>query len=153
MTKRDDLPPPQGPAMSATELRRRMAEIELAKMEEADAKRRALEEEQMAQVREFLEGRLTADDLERIRHRIAVAVENGQLEVEVLRFPSSVLADKGRAINNADPEWPQTLRGKAADVYAIYEERAAPLGYKLHARILNYPGGLPGEAGLFLNWG
>lgn len=150
MTNHDDLPPAQ--RISAADLRRRMAEIELAKMEETDAKRRALEEEHMAQVREFLEGRTTADDLERIRHRVAVAIENGQLEIEVLRFPASVLVDKGRAINNADPEWPKTLRGKAADFYALFEERAAPLGYKLHARILNYPGGVPGEAGLFLAW-
>jgi hypothetical protein len=152
MSRLDDLPPPSGEALSAAELRERMAEIELARLEEAEAKRRALEEAHMAQLREFLENRITADDLERIRHRVAVAVENGKLEVEVLRFPSTLLTDRGRAINNADPDWPSSLRGKAADVYAIYKERAEPKGYKLIARVLNYPGGKPGEVGLFLSW-
>jgi hypothetical protein len=27
-----------------------------------------------------------------------------------------------------------------------------PLGYKLHAEIISFPGGMPGEVGMFLKW-
>ena len=27
-----------------------------------------------------------------------------------------------------------------------------PLGYKLHAQVIDFPGGMPGEIGLFLKW-
>lgn len=152
MAEPNDLPPPAGAAMSAADLRQRMAEIELARLEEAEAKRRKLEDEQMAQIKAFMEGGVTTGDLERIRHRITVAVENGKTEVEVIRFPAALLTDKGRAVNNFDPDWPNTLNGKAAMLYRLYRERAAPLGYKLEARVLNFPGGKPGEVGLFLSW-
>jgi hypothetical protein len=152
MAVSDDLPPPAGAPISAADLRQRMAEIELARIEEAEAKRRKLEGEHLAQIKAFMEGGVTTDELERIRHRVAVAVENGKTEVEVIRFPASLLADRGRAVNNFDPDWPNTLRGKAATLHRLYRERAAPLGYKLEARVLNYPGGKPGEVGLFLSW-
>ncbi|NBB70448.1 MAG: hypothetical protein GVY33_09005 [Alphaproteobacteria bacterium] len=140
------------PVMSAADLRRRMAEIQLAKIEELEAERRKLEQAHLAQVEEFMKGGIDAGDAERIRYRVAVAIENGQGEVEVLRFPASLLADRGRAVNNFDPSWPSTLVGKAAVLYRLFEERAAPLGYKLDARVLNYPDGKPGEVGLFLRW-
>jgi hypothetical protein len=138
--------------MSAADLRQRMAELELARIEQAEAERRKLEDEEMAQIRAFMEGGVSAEELERIRHRITVAVENGKAEIEVMRVPASLLTDKGRAVNNFDSAWPTTLTGKAAVLYRLYRERAAPLGYKLEARVLNYPGGKPGEVGLFLSW-
>jgi hypothetical protein len=152
MSEIDDLPPPPEHPISAADMRRRMAELELAKMEEAEAERRKLEAEHSAQVKAFLEGHIEETDVERLRARAAAAIEQGHTEVEVLRFPAELLADRGRAINNFDADWPETLRGKAAGFYQLYKARAEPLGYKLHARILTYPGGKPGEVGLFLSW-
>jgi hypothetical protein len=153
MSPIDNLPPPPDNRMSAAEVRRRMAEIELAKMQEAEEKKRRLEAQQAAQFKEFLEGEITEEELERIRFRIKVALENGQMEIEVLRFPCANLSDKGRAINNFDPNWPETLRGKAASYYQLFKMRGEPLGYKMSARVLNYPDGKPGDVGLFLSWG
>jgi hypothetical protein len=130
-----------------------MAEIEAEKMEAAEAKRRKLEDDQMAQMQAFLEGNVTEAELERIRSRAANAIQNGHLEMEVLSFPASLLSDKGRAVNNFDPNWPETLRGKAAAYHQLFKVRGEPLGYKMTARILNYPGGMPGDVGLFLSWG
>ncbi len=148
----EDLPPPPEDAPTADDIRKRMAEIELAKAEKADAKRRRLAEEQEAQLRAFLEGGVTESDLERLRTRVAVAVEQGHTEIEVLRFPASLLTDRGRAINNHDPDWPTSLRGIAADYHAIYKQRAEPRGFGMHARVLSYPDGIPGEIALYLSW-
>jgi hypothetical protein len=34
----------------------------------------------------------------------------------------------------------------------FYMKELRPLGYKLHAEIVSYPGGMPGEAALILKW-
>jgi len=151
MARTDNVPSTPN-RLSAADMRRRMAEIQLAKEAEADAKRRRLEEEHAAQLKEFLEGSVTDADLARIRTRATVAIENGQVEIEILRFSSDLLSDGGRALNNYEDGWPNTLRGKAAAYYALYLERAKPLGYKLNARILSYPGGMPGDVGMYLSW-
>lgn len=152
MSEIDDLPPPPAEPITAADMRRRMAELELAKIEEAEAQRKRLQEEHTAQVKAFLEGHIEQADVEHLRARAAAAIQNGHSEVEVLRFPAELLADKGRAINNFEDGWPETLRGKAAGFYRLYKARAEPLGYKLHARVLNYPGGKPGDVGLYLSW-
>ena len=36
--------------------------------------------------------------------------------------------------------------------YDFYQKELRPLGYKLHAEIVSYPGGMPGEAALILKW-
>lgn len=70
----------------------------------------------------------------------------------LLSFPSALCADGGRAINSEQPEWPQTLRGEAAELYLRWERDLKPLGFPLIARVLDFPGGMPGNIGLFLNW-
>ena len=60
--------------------------------------------------------------------------------------------DSGRAINNADPEWPKTLQGKAKEFFDAYEATAKPLGYRLKAMVISFPDGMPGDIGFFLNW-
>jgi hypothetical protein len=125
----------------------------MEKAEQAAAKRSKLEAEKMAIIQEFMAGSIDGDDLARLRIRVQNALAEGHTEVEVLRFPSSVLSDKGRAVNAGRADWPSTLTGKAATFYRLYEERARPLGYGIEARILDYPGGLLGDVGLFLTWG
>ena len=48
--------------------------------------------------------------------------------------------------------WPETLQGKAKELYDRYTEVARPQGYRLKAMIINFPGGLPGDVGFFLSW-
>ena len=57
------------------------------------------------------------------------------------------------AINIADPAWPKTLRGEAAELYLRWEHDLRPRGFHLSAQILEFPGGMPGDVGLFLLWG
>ena len=49
-------------------------------------------------------------------------------------------------------DWPQTLQGKAKEFFDRYQTYGKPQGYKLKAMIINFPGGMPGDVGFFLNW-
>ncbi len=84
----------------------------------------------------------------------AKAAEHGEKQYLLLRFPSDVCTDDSRAINNPpNPAWPQTLRGEAADIYNRWHTALRPLGFDLSAQVLDFPGGKPGDVGLFLRWG
>ena len=69
-----------------------------------------------------------------------------------MTFPCKFCSDGGRRINIADPEWPSTLEGFAKKAYDFFVKGTAPLGYKLSAEIISFPGGMPGEAALVLKW-
>ncbi len=81
------------------------------------------------------------------------AAMNGETEHLILRFPSELCSDGGRAINAPDPEWPRTLRGEPAEVYLRWERDLRPRGFHIVARIMNFPDGFPGDVGLYLVWG
>jgi hypothetical protein len=80
------------------------------------------------------------------------AVKDGKFEALVFTFPSELTSDGGRAINNNRPDWPETLQGKAKELFERYQSIAKPAGYKLKAMIINFPGGVPGDVGFYLNW-
>ena len=80
------------------------------------------------------------------------AAKAGLKEFLLLRFPSQLCSDGGRAINITEPDWPATLRGEAAELYLRWERELKPQGFHLAAQILDFPGGFPGDAGLFLIW-
>lgn len=82
------------------------------------------------------------------------AARNGAKEFLLLRFPSGLCTDESRAINNPpDDTWPETLRGEAAEIYQRWHDTLKPHGFKLSAQVLDFPGGRPGDVGLFLRWG
>jgi DNA-binding TFAR19-related protein (PDSD5 family) len=124
----------------------------MAKMdEELLAKKR--KEEQQAELREaFMSRELHPEAIDRINNVVRIAAERGQHQVEVITFPCTFCSDGGRRINIADPEWPSTLSGFAKRAYEFYVEELRPHGYKLHAEIISFPGGMPGEVGLYLKW-
>ncbi len=86
-------------------------------------------------------------------HRALEAAEAGEKDFLLFRFPAQLCADSGRAVNVPDPAWPATLRGEAAEIYLRWEHDLKPQGFHLTARVLDFPGGLPGDIGLFLVWG
>jgi hypothetical protein len=82
------------------------------------------------------------------------AAEHGAKQYLLLRFPSDLCTDDSRAINNPpNDDWPKTLRGKASDIYQRWRETLQPQGFGLSASVLDFPGGQPGDVGLFLRWG
>jgi len=80
------------------------------------------------------------------------AAKAGQKDYLLLRFPSQLCSDGGRAINITEPDWPGTLRGQAAELYLRWEKDLKPEGFHLAAQVLDFPGGFPGDVGLFLIW-
>lgn len=126
-----------------------------AEMEELDRERslRQKKKEQERELREtFMSRKVAPEAIERINNAVRIAAKNGHHHLQVITFPSSYCSDGGRRINIADPEWPDTLTGFARDAFDFYQKELHPLGYKLQAEIISFPGGMPGEVALSLAW-
>ena len=137
---------------SAEALRMSILRKEMEKMD-AERKAREAEENKVADfARDFLTNHVSEDEIAMVRRLVGNAVKDGKMEAMVYSFPSSLCTDSGRAINNNDPRWPETLQGKAKEFFERYEKLAKPQGYRLKAMVINFPGGVPGDIGFFLNW-
>lgn len=134
------------------DLKQISSDAEMAKMdEEQRAKQR--KDEQLAALREaFMSREIHPEAIDRINKAVRIAAERGHHQVEIITFPSKFCSDGGRRINIGDPEWPSTLGGFAKRAYDFYVKELRPLGYKLNAEIISFPGGMPGEVGLYLKW-
>ncbi|WP_333832139.1 hypothetical protein [Rubrimonas sp.] len=137
---------------SAEALRLAMLETQMRELEERRKAQEAAQSERATFVDAFLKDDLSEREREMIRRLVLNAAADGKLEALVYSFPSELCSDGGRAINNGDPDWPDTLQGKARQLYERYKAVAQPLGYKLKAMIVSFPGGMPGDVGFFLNW-
>ena len=134
-------------------LRRLAAEKEMEQLKEALKRQQKAEEERAAFHRMFETREVRLEEANReISARVRRAAEEGKREVMVFRFPSEWCTDKGRAINNLEPHWPETLTGFAKRAAEFYEKELRPAGYRIRAQILDYPGGMPGDVGIFLSW-
>jgi hypothetical protein len=134
------------------ELRRITAEKEMEKMREALEKKRRMDEERHHFHDTFMHQDIRPDALERVSALVRGAAERGEREVLALRFPSEYCTDGGRAINSFEPNWPDTLTGFAKRAYEFWQKELEPQGYKLRAQIMDFPGGMPGDVGIFLRW-
>ena len=141
-----------GEVPSADEMRMALIEREMEEIEKR-TKAKASEEMKLAALaEEFLSEHVSEKERAMIRRIAMNAMREGKLEAMVYSFPSDLCTDGGRAINNMEPDWPQTLRGKAKVLYERYQTIAKPKGYKLKAMIVTFPGGIPGDVGFFLSW-
>jgi hypothetical protein len=138
--------------LSPKELNEIIIAAEDAKMDE-ERKERAKQEKHTKELADaFMARDLHPEVRERLNRAVKIAAEQGRTEVQVLTFPSKYCNDGGRSINNGDPDWPQSLEGFAKRAYEFYDKELRPLGYKISAQIINFPGGVPGDVGLFLKW-
>ena len=138
--------------ISPDELRRIADEKEMEKAREALEKRRKTEDEQHHVRDAFMSQDLHPDVFERVSRVVKSAAERGEREVMAMRFPSAFCSDGGRAINNYEAGWPATLTGFAKRGYEFWQKELEPQGFKLRAQILDYPGGVPGDVGIYLRW-
>jgi len=81
------------------------------------------------------------------------AVRNGLTEVQVYRFPNSLCTDKGRAINQQEPGWQNTLTGIPKEIFQLWTDYLQPRGYRISYQIIEYPGGVPGDIAITIAWG
>jgi hypothetical protein len=139
--------------LTPADIRKHAEEVERKKLREAMEAMRKKESHEEDVRNAFMNEGPRPDWQERLNRAVNAAVERGQNEIMVMRFPAEWLADKGRAINNFEPDWPATLTGRAKVGYEeVYKKELEPLGYKIKAQILSFPGGMPGEVGIFLSW-
>jgi hypothetical protein len=140
--------------LTARELMIKIAEAQSVKASAAMKQHDAEEAERKALLEKMSHPSGLSDDeiLERASIMINRAVENGQSQVQVFRFPHALCTDNGRAINQAEEGWEQTLIGVPKDIYAFWKRQLRSKGYHIRFEILDYPGGMPGDVGVFLSW-
>lgn len=102
--------------------------------------------------RAFESRQIAPETPDRINAAVKVAAEQGLHEILVLRFPSSFCNDGGRSINNAEPEWPDSLEGFSKTAFQYFDRELRPLGFRMRALIMDFPNGFPGDVGLYLCW-
>ena len=135
-----------------------MEKLALAEAEKASAaiKKQADAEAEKKMLLEKLTKPSGVSDDEAL-HRVAAiierAVSNGLTEVQVYRFPNAMCTDRGRAINQQEAGWEQTLTGLPKELVDFWKKHLQPKGYRLRCQIVDWPGGKPGDVGITLSWG
>jgi hypothetical protein len=137
---------------SAEELRMTLLQEQMAEADKQKELRGGQNEELTKFTDSFLKDQVNENEIAMVRNLVMSAAKSGKYEALVYSFPSNLCTDSGRAINNADPHWPDTLQGKARQLYERYLKNAKPQGYKLKAMIVSFPDGMPGDVGFFINW-
>lgn len=159
-----------GTALSVSAL---FAEREARRRQDSEAAEHLQQrkEEELAEFRKRLDSFQLTDTIIRSGHdRIRHAFERGETELMFASFPSSFCTDGGRAIINAgappinkpseaelaaqsdEPEWLASLPVGVRQVYDYWKTDLKSGGFGFSARIINYPGGMPGDVGLFFSW-
>ena len=139
---------------------------------EAEEKLARRKDEERVAFRDRLENfQLKPEHIEAVQLRIRRAFERGETELLLVSFPSEFCTDSGRAITSAgappvvqsskgdeaklkdaEPEWLKTLPHGARPIYEYWRSELHPAGFGFSVRILDFPGGMPGNVGLFFNW-
>jgi hypothetical protein len=146
---------PEALLPSAKEVREKIALAEAEEAEKQARIRAEAEAEKKALIAELSKPSGISEE-EAMRRAMAIierGIKNRKTESEVFRFPNQLCTDKGRAINQQEPGWEETLIGEPREMYQFWHKHLRPRGYKLKAQIVDFPGGLPGDIGMTLNWG
>lgn len=141
--------------LSVKELHMKIAEAEGAKASAALKAQAAAEAEKKAFMEHLLAPSGLTDEQasEKASLIIGRAMENGLTSVQVLRFPNHICTDGGRAINQVEEGWENTLTGLPKEIYEFWKRKLRPLGYHIRYHIVDYPGGMPGDVAITLSWG
>ena len=139
---------------SALDCRQKAAEREAQKAADFMRARAAAEAEKKDLLEKLSQPSGVSDD-ERMRRAAAIinrAVGNGLNEVEVGRFPNKMCTDSGRAINQQEPGWDETLTGLPRELFEFWKTHLQPRGYRVKYQIADWPNGMPGDVSITLSW-
>jgi hypothetical protein len=139
---------------AAKDLMKEIALREAAKASEALRAQTAEDAEKKALMEKFAKPSGVSDE-ERMTRAAAIiqrAANNGLTEVFIGRFPNALCTDRGRAINQQEAGWENTLTGLPKELYEFWQQHLKPRGYKLRFQIVDFPGGMPGDVGVTLSW-
>jgi hypothetical protein len=112
---------------SAADIRRRMAEREAARAAEELRHSDEQKQKQKAVMEEFqkpLDGS-SEQLMKTVMQLVSHAADSGQTEVQVYRFPNVMCSDRGRRINNSEPNWETTLHGQPEFAYEFWRDHKA----------------------------
>jgi hypothetical protein len=148
MAVADDLLP------KAVDLRMKIAKVEADKASDFISKQAAAEAEKKALLDKLSNPSGVSDEerMKRAANIINRAVNNGLTEVLVGTFPNQVCTDRGRAINQQEQGWEDTLTGLPREIFDFWKKHLQPRGYKVKYQIVNFPNGMPGDIGITLSW-
>ena len=135
------------------DLRKITDDQDMARAKQQMARLKADEDERDGLREMFMSKEIHPQVMERVNAAVRRAAEQGNRQLLAVTFPASYCNDGGRRINNLESDWPVSLEGFAKRAYEFYMANLKPLGFKLTAQILDYPGGMPGNVGLYLSWG
>lgn len=138
--------------ISPDELKRIADDVDMKKAREAFELEKKRDAERQKLHDAFFQREIHPEVKQRVSAAVRRAAEAGQREILVVSFPSSWTTDRGRRINNSETDWPESLDGFAKRAYDYFATELRPAGYKVRAEILNFPGGIPGDVGLYLSW-
>jgi hypothetical protein len=140
---------------AAKDIMKQIALREAEKATTAMREHNAAEDEKKALLEKFSKASGLSDE-ERMKRAAAIinrAANNGMTEVFIGRFPNELCTDRGRAINQAEPGWENTLTGLPKELFDFFEKFLKPRGYRVAYQIVDFPGGMPGDIGVTLKWG
>lgn len=146
-------PPDEGHALNAADFRHLAGDFHHANVHRREEEERQAQARKLGRIRDLMEHHVADHTWNAILHAAHDAAARGERESLMLRFPAEMCSDGARAINAPEPDWPATLRGEAAEIYQRWLRDLQPAGFRLAARVLDFPGGFPGDVGLFLVWG
>jgi hypothetical protein len=139
---------------TAKDCLKKSAEMEAEKAAEYEKKRRAAEAEKKELLDRLAKPSGVSDE-ERMKRAAAIinrAVSNGLTEVEVGRFSNKLFTDKGRAINQMEAGWEETLTGLPKELYQFWKMHLEKRGYSIKFQIADWPDGMPGDVSMTLMW-
>ena len=135
---------------------------------EAEEQLKRKREEELTEFKKRLDDfQLTESHVDAVFDRIRRSFERGDTELMLTSFPSSFCTDQGRAVTNSaappitrqehvgdpdEPDWLATLPRGARQIYNYWKANLKQGGFGFNARVINYPGGMPGDIGLFFSW-
>jgi hypothetical protein len=139
---------------TAKDLQVKIAETEAEKASSALKAHDAAEAEKHAFLDRLSKPSGLSDEqvVEKASHIINRAVENGLTSVQVLRFPNTLCNDGGRAIDQSEEGWQKSLTGIPKELYEFFVRQLKPRGYHIKYEIIDRPGGMRGDVGVFLSW-
>lgn len=138
--------------MRPEDLKKISDDADMAQAQEYIRRAKKQEDERKGLREAFMEKGIHPEVRERVNAAVRRAAEQGNHELQIVAFPANYCNDGGRRINNGEQDWPSSLEGFAKRAYEYYDKELRPLGYKLRVEILDYPGGMPGNVGMFLRW-
>jgi CBS domain-containing protein len=144
---------PDETSSAAADFRRLAADFKNKEAHHRDELRHSAGDARQHRAEELIGKHISDEGWRHLVHEARAAAQQGLTEFLLLRFPSQVCSDGGRAVNVPDPGWPATLRGEAAEIYLRWSHDLQPHGFHLSARVVDFPDGMPGDIGLFLVWG